>query len=266
MQHDLALAAGNRQVDHVRNVALAVYDCGRQFRRYLLTEIVRQLLHMGVVPVKVRHADFARFRERRDIRDGLSAGTHSLFLSSAEGQRRQTQALFHIQCADALGRADFVAGNAHQVAVPLFRGESDAAESLHGVDVEERLGCLRLEQSAERLDRLHGADFVVDQLAGQQNRVLGERLGERFGRDVAGRIRREEYHVKAAVRELLCGVDGRGVLDFGHDDAALFVAVEMRRAVQADIRAFGAAGGEIDLLGQAAERRGNRFAAVLEQM
>ena len=159
-----------------------------------------------------------------------------------------------------------MAGNAHQVAVPLFRGESDAAESLHGVDVEECLGRFRFEQSAERLDRLHGADFVVDQLAGQQNRVLGECLGERFGRDMTGRVRREEHHVKAAVRELLCGVDGRGVLDFGHDDAAFFVTVEVRRAVQADIRAFGAAGGKIDLLGQAAERRGNRFAAVLEQM
>ena len=71
---------------------------------------------------------------------------------------------------------------------------------------------------------------------------------------------------KPSVRELLCGVDGRGVLDLGHDDAALFVAVEMRRTVQADIGALRAAGGEIDFLGQAAERRGNRSAAVLEQM
>ena len=121
-------------------------------------------------------------------------------------------------------------------------------------------------QQAELLDRLHRADLVVDQLAGQQDRVLGQRFAQPLGRDVAGLVGREEYHIKAAVRELLCGVDGRGVLDLGHDDAALFVAVEMRRTVQADIRALRAAGGEIDFLGQAAERRGNRFAAVLEQM
>ena len=132
--------------------------------------------------------------------------------------------------------------------------------------MEQRLGCFGLEQLSELLDRLHRADLVVDQLAGQQDRVLGQRFAQHLGRDVAGRVGREEYHIKAAVRELLCGVDGRGVLDLGHDDAALFVAVEMRRAVQADIRALRAAGGEIDLLGQAAERRGNRFAAVLEQM
>ena len=132
--------------------------------------------------------------------------------------------------------------------------------------MEQRLGCLGLEQLSELLDRLHRADLVVDQLAGQQHRVLGQRFAQHLGRDVAGRVGREEYHIKAAVRELLCGVDGRGVLDLGHDDAAFFVAVEMRRAVQADIRALRAAGGEIELLGQAAERGGNRFAAVLEQM
>ena len=221
---------------------------------------------MGVILVKMRHADFARFRERRDIRHGLGTGTHTLFLSSAEGQRRQAQALFHIQRTDALGRADLVAGNAHQIAVPLLRREPHAAETLYGINMEQRLGCFGLEQLSELLDRLHRADLVVDQLAGQQNRVLGQRFAQHLGRDVASRVRREEYHIKAAVRELLCGVDGRGVLDLGHDDAAFFMAVEMRRAVQADIRALRAASGEIDFLGQAAERGGNRFAAVLEQM
>ena len=159
-----------------------------------------------------------------------------------------------------------MAGNAHQIAVPLFRRQAYTAKTLHRIDVEQRLRRLRLEQLSELLDRLHRADLVVDQLAGQQHRVLGQRFAQHLGRDMAGRIGREEYHIKAAVRELLCGVDGRGVLDLGYDDAALFVAVEMRRAVQADIRALRAAGGEIDFLGQAAERRGNRFAAVLEQM
>ena len=159
-----------------------------------------------------------------------------------------------------------MAGNAHQIAVPFFRRQAYTAKTLYRVDMEQRLGCFGLEQLSELLDRLHRADLVVDQLAGQQHRVLGQRFAQHLGRDVAGRVGREEYHIKAAVRELLCGVDGRGVLDLGHDDAALFVAVEMRRAVQADIRALRAAGGEIELLGQAAERGGNRFTAVLEQM
>ena len=266
MQHDLALAAGHGKIDHMRDIAFPVELCIGQLSADLLTEIVRQLLHMGVILVKVRHADLARLGKCRDIRHGLGTGTHAALLTAAEGQRRQAQALFDIQRADALGRTDFVSGNTHQIAAPLFRREPHAAETLHGVDVEQRLGCLRLEQLSELLDRLHRADLVVDQLAGQQDRVLGQRFAQHLGRDVAGRVGREEYHIKAAVRELLCGVDGRGVLDLGHDDAAFFMAVKVRRAVQADIRAFGAAGGEIELLGQAAERGGNRFAAVLEQM
>ena len=250
----------------MRDIALAVNYSIRQLGADLLFEVVGQLLHMGVILVKVRHADLARLGKCRDIRHGLGTGTHTLFLTAAERERRQAQTLFDIQRTDALGCADFVAGNAHQIAAPLFRREPHAAETLHRVDVEQRLGRLRLEQLSELLDRLHRADLVVDQLAGQQDRVLGQRFAQHLGRDVAGRVGREEYHIKAAIRELLCGVDGRGVLDLGHDDAALFVAVEMRRAVQADIRALRAAGGEIDLLGQAAERRGNRFAAVLEQM
>ena len=266
MQHDLALAAGHGKIDNMRNVALAVNCSIRQFGADLLPEVVGQLLHMGVILVEMRHADLARLGKCRDVRHGLGTGTHALFLTAAERQRRQAQALFHIQRTDALGRADFVAGNAHQIAVPLFRRQAYTAKTLHRIDVEQRLRRLRLEQLSELLDRLHRADLVVDQLAGQQHRVLGQRFAQHLGRDMAGRIGREEYHIKAAVRELLCGVDGRGVLDLGYDDAALFVAVEMRRAVQADIRALRAAGGEIDFLGQAAERRGNRFAAVLEQM
>ena len=96
-----------------------------------------------------------------------------------------------------------MAGNAHQVAVPFFRRQAYTAETLHGVDVEQRLGRLRLEQLSELLDRLHRADLVVDQLAGQQDRVLGQRFAQHLGRDVAGRVGREEYHIKAAVRELL---------------------------------------------------------------
>ena len=266
MQHDLALAAGHGQVDHMRDIAFAVDGGVRQLSRDLLPEVVRELLHMGVILVKVRHADLARLGECGNIRHGLGTGTHTLFLTAAERERRQAQTLFDIQRTDALGRADLVAGNAHQIAAPLFRREPHAAETLHRVDVEQRLRRLRLEQLSELLDRLHRADLVVDQLAGQQDRVLGQRFAQHLGRDVAGRVGREEYHIKAAVRELFCGVDGRGVLDLGHDDAALFVAVEMRRAVQADIRALRAASGEIDLLGQAAERGGNRFTAVLEQV
>ena len=52
-----------------------------------------------------------------------------------------------------------MAGNAHQVAVPFFRREPHAAETLHRIDVEQRLGCLRLEQLSELLDRIDASKY-----------------------------------------------------------------------------------------------------------
>ena len=168
------------------------------------------------------------------------------------------------QRTDALGCADFVAGNAHQIAAPLFRRESHAAKTLYGINMEQRLGCLGLEQLSELLDRLYRADLVVDQLAGQQHRVLGQRFAQHLGRDVPVASGARNTTSKRCPRAA-CGVDGRAC-SISVTMMRLFVAVEMRRTVQADIRALRAAGGEIDFLGQAAERGGNRFAAVLEQM
>ena len=114
----------------------------------------------------------------------LGARAHAALLTAAERQRRQAQTLFHIQRTDALGCADFVAGNAHQVAVPFFRSQAYTAKTLHGINVEQCLGCLGLEQPAELFDRLHRADLVVDQLAGEKNRVLGQCFAQHLGRDV----------------------------------------------------------------------------------
>lgn len=56
------------------------------------------------------------------------------------------------------------------------------------------------------------------------------------------------------------------MLDLGRDDAALFMSVEVSGTAQADVGALRAAGGEIYFLGQTAEHRRDRPAAVLEQM
>ena len=250
----------------MRDVARAVERRVRQLRRRLFLEIGRERRHMRVILVEMRHADLARLGKRRDVRQRLGARADALFLPAAEHQGRQAQALFDIQRADALGRADLVAGNAHQVAVPFFRRQFHAGKPLHRVDVEQRAGRFGAEHRAELRDRLHRADLVVDQLAGEQDGVRGQRLFERRRGDVAGLIRREEHHVEPLCGQLFAGVHGRRVLDRRGDDAALFVATQMGGAAQADVGALRAAGGKIGLLGQAAERRGHGLAAVLEQM
>ena len=159
-----------------------------------------------------------------------------------------------------------MAGNAHQVTVPFFRSQAYTAKTLHGINVEQCLGCLGLEQLSELFDRLYRADLVVDQLAGEKNRVLGQCFAQHLGCDVTGCVRCKENHVEAVRSKLLCGVDGCRVFDLGRDDTALFMSVEVSGTAQADVGALCAAGGEIYFLGQTAERRRDRPAAVLEQM
>ena len=266
MQHDLALAAGHGKIDNMRDIAFTVNYSIRQLGADLLLEVVGQLLHMGVILVEMRHANLARLGKRGNIRHGFGARTHAALLTAAEGQRRQTQTLLDIQCTDALGCADFVAGNAHQVAVPFFRRQAYTAKTLYGINMEQRLGCLGLEQLSELFDRLYRADLVVDQLAGEKNGVLGQCFAQHLGRDVTGCVRCKENYVEAVRSKLLCGVDGCRVLDLGRDDAALFMSVEVSGTAQADVGALRAAGGEIYFLGQTAERRRDRPAAVLKQM
>ena len=111
----------------MRDIAFAVNYSIRQLGADLLLEVAGQLLHMGVILVEMRHANLARLGKCGNIRHGLGAWTHAALLTAAERQRRQAQALFHIQRTDTLGCADFVAGNAHQVAVPFF-----SASGVHG--------------------------------------------------------------------------------------------------------------------------------------
>ena len=87
MQHDLALAAGHGKIDNMRDIAFAVNYSIRQLGGHLLLEVVGQLLHMGVILVKVRHTDLARLGERGDIRHGLGARAHP-----ARPDRRRTSA------------------------------------------------------------------------------------------------------------------------------------------------------------------------------
>ena len=209
----------------MRDIARAIEHGLRQLRCNLRAQIIRKALHMLEILVKMRHADLARLGERRDIRQRFGARAHPLFLPAAKHQWRQTQAFFDIQRANALGRADLVAGYAHQVAIPLFRRELDACQPLHRVDVEQRTRRFRLEHRAEFRHRLYRADLVVDQLAGQQHGILGQCGLERHGRDMAGFVRREENHIIPLDCELLCGVDGRCMLDLGRDNPPLLMAV-----------------------------------------
>lgn len=50
----------------------------------------------------------------------------------------------------------------------FFGCQAYTAKTLYGINMEQRLGCLGLEQLSELFDRLYRADLVVDSLAGEK--------------------------------------------------------------------------------------------------
>ena len=157
----------------MRDIAFAVNYSIRQLGGHLLLEVVGQLLHMGVILVKVRHTDLARLGERGDIRHGLGAWRMprpDRHRTSAEaGAGPFTYSAPMPLGAPILGPETLIRSQFH-----FFRRQAYTAKSLYGINMEQRFGCLGLEQLSELFDQLYRADLVVDQLAERRMGVLGQ--------------------------------------------------------------------------------------------
>ena len=108
----------------------------------------------------------------RDLRGGLCAGAQTHLLSAAGKQR---PGLPHpgtdVQCADALGAADLVAGDGDKVRPQRFRGEGDLQKALHRVGVEQRFFIDRLQPPGDLRNGIDIAKLVVYHHNGHQRRV-----------------------------------------------------------------------------------------------
>ena len=202
--------------------------------------------------------DFRSFAEADDAGDVLSAGAALALVRSAEDERLKTRAAAGVEHSNALGRVEFVAGEAEQMAADGLDVDGDFAGGLNRVRVETNSGFGG--DFADLLDGLDDARFVVGHHDADEFGVRLERAVDVEGvNDSEGR-NGEDGDVDAALAGLLRGVQDGGVLDGGDDE----VVAGTQDAEEGGVVALGAAGGEDDFGGAAVEERGDLLAGALD--
>ena len=136
----------------------------------------------------------------------------SALLAAAVQHRLERDAAAHDERADALRRADLVAGERERVDAELVERERQPAGRLHGVGVDER--ARRVGDRGELGDRLHGADLVVGVL--HRTSVVSGRMtrASAVGVHEAARVDRDLVDLEAVhAREVVGRLEHRLVLD-----------------------------------------------------
>ena len=142
--------------------------------------------------------------------------------------------------------------------------ERDLADALDRVDVEER--ALLLDDRADLLDRVDGADLVVGEHDRDQDRLVGHRRSHRRRVDASVLLDRQVGDVEALFLEALAGVEHRLVLGLRRDDVVAAVLVELRGALDRQVVGLGRARGPDDLLAAGADERPDLLARVLDRL
>jgi hypothetical protein len=162
-----------------------------------------------------------------------------------------------------------VAGEGQRVQPAGGEVDGQRADGLHGVAVHR--DAVLVGDVGERRHRLHGAHLVVGPHDGDQRdvgRVALDRLAQRLRVHAAGPVDLEPVDGRALVlHQPLDGVEHGVVLDrAGQDAPAARVGVVPRPpdALDGEVVALGAAGGEHDLRRPRAERGGQRLARLLD--
>ena len=146
---------------------------------------------------------------------------------------------------------------AYHVRAEGFRGKRQLHEALHGVRVQKRLRLARPEHSGDARDVRHAACLVVDHHQRDENGVLPQRLFNRADGDGAVGLRLKETHLEAALFKLAERFSHRVVLNGGGDYVPALTHHALGAFCYRPIIALGAAGGEKNLVWNAAERVGD---------
>ena len=182
--------------------------------------------------------------------DVLGAGPDAVLLAAAVDDRLDRLAVADDQRADALGRADLVAGDGEQGAGELAQRDGHLAERLDRVGVEDHAGvAAALARSPRPAARRPTSLFthMTETTAGRS----AQRRVERLEVDVAPLVHREHDLAPAEVADGVRRRQHRLVLDGAHHRAHGAAAVPggERRADDAEVVRLGAAGGEDHLVG-----------------
>ena len=235
-------------------------------RQQFFAAIVLQSGHFCHFFVPIFRAQFNRLGEACDLCGGLRAGAQTALLSAAGEQRLGIAQRFgDVQSADALGTADFVGAEAHQIHTPRGGCAGDFQKALHRVAMQQ---CAALSLAQQRRRLLYGEDaagLVVHQHHTHKDGVLAQGGSHLLCRYVTGAVGLEIGHLIALLLQPFARLQNGAVLHGGGDDMATCVAAVPHGGVDGPVVALRAAGGEEKPLRLAAHRLGHGAAAALHQ-
>src|SRR6266702_2716036 len=193
------------------------------------------------------HADDLVGRERPRAQAPLVAAAVDLRLDAHAGFSP------HVQSAYSLRSVDLVRGHRQEIHLQLLQVDRDLARGLHRVAVED--DALRAADLADLGDRLDHADLVVHHHHRRENGVGAQRRLELLQIEQPVLLRVEVGRFETLALELAHGVEHRLVLGLHRDDVLALALVEIRRALDGEVVAFGRTRGPDDLLGIGIEER-----------
>ena len=157
---------------------LAIVFCPRESRSDASCQAVTQCLYFCIVFIHLFQTHAARLAKGGNIRYGFCSRTHAALLPAAVHERRNARALFDIQRTNSLRCTDFMSADADKICIPQLRLDRQTRQTLHGINVKQRLRGFFLENLAKFLDRQYRSDFVVCKHTRQQHGIRTNRFAQ----------------------------------------------------------------------------------------
>mmetsp|Transcript_6707 Transcript_6707/g.14649 ORF Transcript_6707/g.14649 Transcript_6707/m.14649 type:complete len:368 (-) Transcript_6707:290-1393(-) len=267
-QQALALHVRKRHVEVARVPALhrSVDGGVRDVCVDAVDEALHQPLDMRSVALHLSLRHRARSAKADGQRRGQRAAPQAALLPSSREDRFEADARPppNVEGADALWTVELVRRDGHQVDAELVHVDSDLANRLRCIDVEEDLALLA--ELADLLNRLDDANLVVDVHDRDEARVGAHRRRELVHVDQAVLLDRKEGDVEALLLQVAARVEHALVLGLRGDDVVLSGVVEVGDALDGHVVRLGRARREDDLLALGAHERRNLVPGLLDRL
>ena len=212
-----------------------------------------QILHAPDVLLPAGEAQTAGGGEGGDLSGGFGAAAQPVLLAAPQQQGFEFQAGTDIQGADSLGGVDLVAADADQIGPQLLWREGHFQKPLDRVAVEQCGGAGAADELGDLPDRQQGAQFIIDQHHGHQYSVRPQGPPDLLRVDGPPGVGLQPGHLPSFLFQGPDGFQHRTVFDGGGDDVFPLPAAVFHSGTDGPVVALGAAGGEEELLGGAAQ-------------
>ena len=160
-QHRLTLGAGKCEARCIRQTidTVAVHLRAGHFCEDGVFKFIAHRPHLRGFVRDVLRGDFARFAERDDARDVLSACALAVFLTAAGDEWEKLCAAVHVEHADSFWRMEFVSTQREEIHLHGIEFHRQFSNGLHCVGMKNR--AFRAHDFRDLLDGKSHASFVV---------------------------------------------------------------------------------------------------------